>query len=135
MFTLHFDHVGIGVPSIEAASDWYQQALGMRQESVFSVPGADLRGAMLVHPQGFRIELLERAGSRPGPGATDPDEAALTQGFGHLCLRAQDVDAAFAHLVSAGALARREPRPSPRPGYRFAWVSDPFGNLIEVLDR
>jgi predicted enzyme related to lactoylglutathione lyase len=27
------------------------------------------------------------------------------------------------------------PRPSPEPGVRMAYVADPEGNLLEVLDR
>jgi hypothetical protein len=27
-----------------------------------------------------------------------------------------------------------KPGPSPQPGFRFAWVTDPEGNLIELIE-
>ena len=130
-----FDHVGISVAELESASAWYRRALDLTEASVFSVPGTDLRGTMLLHRTGFRIELVQRPGSVPGLQASGPDEAALTRGFGHLCLRVDDVDAAHAELVAAGAASRVEPRAAPRKGARMAWVADPEGNLIELIDR
>jgi len=45
------------------------------------------------------------------------------------------VDAAYAALLDAGATDRMSPRPSPEPGVRMAYVADPEGNLVELLDR
>jgi catechol 2,3-dioxygenase-like lactoylglutathione lyase family enzyme len=90
---------------------------------------------MLISPAGYRIELLERAGSRPGLEAPDPLTAALTRGYGHMGLRVDDVDTTFRALLAAGASERMAPRPAPEPGCRVAFVADPDGNLIELLDR
>ena len=46
-----------------------------------------------------------------------------------------DVDAAYDALLAAGAADRMSPRPSPEPGVRMAFVADPEGNLLELLDR
>ena len=64
-----------------------------------------------------------------------PDEAALRRGYGHMCLDVPDVDAAHAALLAAGAADRMTPRASPEPGVRMAFVADPEGNLIELIDR
>lgn len=133
--TRDLDHIGVSVPDLEAATVWYQRAFALTVASDFSVPGADLRGRMLLHETGFRIELLERVSARAGLRAAHPNEAALTHGYGHMCFRTDDVAAAFAELIAAGAVSRVEPCPSPRPGAMMAWVSDPFGNLIELIDR
>jgi len=34
-----------------------------------------------------------------------------------------------------GARPVMAPRPSPEPGVRMAFVADPEGNLVELLDR
>ncbi|WP_405866590.1 VOC family protein [Streptomyces sp. NBC_00005] len=136
--TSRFDHVGISVPDLEAAVRWYRQALHLTEERAFSVPGTDLRGVMLCHHSGHRVELLHRPSAAPGPVADGPLEAAGTLGYGHLCLAVDtpgEVDAEFARLVAAGAGIRMSPRPAPRPGARMAFVSDPYGNLIELIDR
>jgi lactoylglutathione lyase len=131
-----FDHVGISVADLGRAADWYCAALGLAREFEFEVPHAGLRGAMLLSATGYRVELLERDGSaRPGPLPGGPDEAALRRGFGHMCLDVPDVDAAHAALLAAGATDRMAPRASPEPGVRMAFVADPEGNLIELIDR
>jgi lactoylglutathione lyase len=131
-----FDHVGISVADLGTAADWYCAALGLAREFEFEVPQAALRGAMLLSPAGYRVELLERAGSAAaGPAPAGPDEAALQRGYGHMCLDVADVDAAHARLLAAGAADRMPPRAAPEPGVRMAFVADPEGNLIELIDR
>jgi len=133
---VRFDHVGISVPDLEAAVAWYGKALHLIAAPVFSVPGTDLRGVMLLHQEsGYRIELLHRPGATPGLAPRDPVEAAGTHGFGHICLCVDDVDAEFDRLVDAGAVVRMAPQAAPRAGARMAFVADPYGNLIELLDR
>lgn len=136
--TTRFDHVGISVPDLNAAVAWYCEALHLTEEHAFSVSGTDLRGVMLRHISGHRVELLHRPDAAPGLVADGPLEAAGTLGYGHLCLAVDtpdEVDAEFARLVAAGAGVRMSPRPAPRPGARMAFVSDPYGNLIELIDR
>jgi lactoylglutathione lyase len=131
-----FDHVGISVADLGASADWYCRALGLEKEFEFGLPHLALRGVMLLSRTGYRVELLERAGSAPaGPAPDGPDEAALRRGYGHMCLDIPDVDAAHAALMAAGAADRMPPRPSPEPGVRMAFVADPEGNLIELIDR
>jgi len=131
-----FDHVGLSVSDLAAATEWWCRALGLRPEYRVEPPGADLTGVMLVHPSGFRVELLHRPGSAPGLAPAGPLEAAAHRGYGHLCLCVPDVPGAFAELVAAGATPRRAPEPSPaRPGALTAFLADGDGNLIEILDR
>jgi catechol 2,3-dioxygenase-like lactoylglutathione lyase family enzyme len=90
---------------------------------------------MLASQHGYRVELLHRAGNRTGMQPGSPVDAALTRGYGHFALDVADVDAAYRELIAAGASDRMSPRPSPEPGVRMAYVADPEGNLIELLDR
>ena len=85
--------------------------------------------------RGFRIELLAPRRHVAGLQAANPVEAALTRGFGHVAFDVPDVDAAYDALIAAGASDRMSPRPSPEPGVRMAYVADPEGNLLELLDR
>lgn len=131
----HFDHVGLTVADLRTAVAWYSAAFDLTEEFAFSFDEFDFRGVMLISSVGYRIELLERAGSRPGLQASHPIEAALTRGYGHFALRVTDVDATYDRLLAAGATGRMSPRPSPEPGSRMAFVADPEGNLIELLNR
>ncbi len=130
-----FDHVGLTVADLAAMTDWYCVAFELRVEFEFALDDVELSGVMLRSPRGWRLELLSRPGSVAGLQAANPVEAALTRGFGHVALDVADVDAAYDALVSVGAADRMSPRPSPEPGVRMAYVADPEGNLVELLDR
>jgi catechol 2,3-dioxygenase-like lactoylglutathione lyase family enzyme len=129
------DHVGLNVGDLTTMTAWYTRAFGLTVEFEFALPEHDLRGVMLAAPVGCRIELLCRKGSVPGPRAGNPVDAALTLGFGHVAFDVSDVDEKYRALLAAGAAERMSPRPSPEPGVRMAYVADPEGNLVELLDR
>jgi catechol 2,3-dioxygenase-like lactoylglutathione lyase family enzyme len=130
-----FDHVGLNVADVDAMTSWYAAALGLEVELEFTLDHVDLRGVMLRSAAGYRIELLHRPGSAAGIQAATPVDAALTRGYGHLALDVPVIDEAHEKLLAAGATDRMSPRPSPEPGVRMAYVADPEGNLIELLDR
>jgi catechol 2,3-dioxygenase-like lactoylglutathione lyase family enzyme len=81
---------------------------------------------------GLRLELIEREGSHP-QSFTDPLQASLTQGFGHWALEVDDLEEVFASLTGAGADPVSAPAPAIQPGARFAYVRDPEGNLLELI--
>ena len=130
------DHTGLSVRDLAAAEAWYGAAFGYVRELALRVEPIELDIVMLIHPgQGDRLELLYRPGSAPGPRADDPAAAALVHGFGHIAFDVADLDATFDRVVSLGARPVLTPRPSPEPGVRMAFVADPEGNLVEIIDR
>jgi len=130
------DHIGLSVGDLDGQAAWYTAALGLRALPPLVSEAAGIRTQYLVAPDGqWAIELLERAGSRPGLQAASPSEAILTRGYGHLCVRVDDVDAAWARLLGVGARAVTDPGPSPMSGLPIAYVADPEGNLIELIER
>jgi lactoylglutathione lyase len=132
---MKLDHVGLSVGDVDAMKRWYVGALDLAVEFEFELDHVDFRGAMLLSADGWRLELVHRPEGRPGQLATNPVEAALVHGFGHIALDVPDVDEAYDALMAAGASDRMSPRPSPEPGIRMAFVADPEGNLVELLDR
>jgi catechol 2,3-dioxygenase-like lactoylglutathione lyase family enzyme len=132
---MYFDHVGVSVANLDAQVAWYCAAFELTEANRFEVPSLGLRGTFVVGDAGLAIELLERAGSKPGILAADQAEALLTRGYGHICLRVRDVDLLHTRLLAAGASERMPPQASPEPGVRMSFVADPEGNLIELVDR
>ena len=132
---MRLDHVGLNVADLASMTAWYGAALKLDVEFEFALDHVDFSGVMLRSPDGYRLELLCRTGNGPGLQAANPVEAALTRGFGHVAFDVPDVDPAYDALLAAGATDRMSPRPSPEPGVRMAYVADPEGNLIELLDR
>ncbi|MGH1553277.1 VOC family protein [Streptomyces sp. L7] len=71
----------------------------------------------------------------PGLRAPDPMTAVLTEGYGHFAVTTPELDPVHEALVARGARGSWRPGPSPEPGVRMAWVSDPEGNLIELIEK
>ena len=128
------DHVGLTVADLGTMTAWYGEAFDLATEFEFELRGVAFRGVML-RGNGFRVELLVRDGNVAGLQASSPVEAALTRGFGHIAFDVPEVDLAYDRLLALGASDRMSPRPSPEPGGRMAYVADPEGNLVELLDR
>ena len=130
-----FDHVGLSVADIEAAEQFYAQAFAFERELAFELTPHPIRGLMLRHPSGFRLELFQHGDGEPGIQGVSPIEALATRGYGHFALSAAQIDPVFTAAVAAGAAPVKQPGPSPEPGVRFAFISDPEGNLIELVER
>ena len=124
-------HVGLTVADIDRSQAWYGKALGFELQLGFELPDG-VRGAMLAAAGGARMELFEvrrRGGTVVGRSA----DAMRERGFGHVALEASDLDASYAQAIGAGAISVWEPRQSPEPGRRMAFIHDPDGNLIELI--
>lgn len=132
---MFLDHVGLSVQSLDEQSLWYRTAFGLTEAVPFELEHVGLRGVFVIGADGFALELLERDGSSRGERASDPNSALLAQGYGHICLRVDEVDSVHARLLALGAIELMTPRHSPEPGVRMSFVADPEGNLIELLDR
>jgi len=130
---MRLHHAGISVPDLDRALAWYCEALGLRPGFRFEVPGLGLRGAFALGDGEAGVELLEKTGSVPGVPRADPPSANAVHGFNHVCFRVADLDATYARLLACGAGPVWDPRDSPEPGFRMAYVTDPNGNLIEVV--
>jgi catechol 2,3-dioxygenase-like lactoylglutathione lyase family enzyme len=132
-FTASPHHVGLSVADLDTEQHWYQEHLGLTEviERV-ELPDPPVRTAVLRAPSGLRLELIELAGSQP-VSTNDPLEAARIQTYGHLALDVSNLDTAFAELVAAGANPVSPPAPGASPGVRFAYVQDPEGNLLELI--
>ena len=132
---VRMDHVGLSVADLDAAADFYQRALGFESEFPFELPFDGVRGVMMLHPSGLRLELFERPGAAPGIQGRDPREALATHGYGHFALTAAAIDPVYEGLLAAGGRGIKAPGPSPEPGIRMAFVADPEGNLVELVER
>jgi glyoxylase I family protein len=128
-----FDHVGLSVADLEAAEVFYTNAFGFERQLAFELSPHPIRGVMLTHPGGYRLELFEHSASVPGLRAATPIEAHATRGYNHFALRSDDIDRLWEQALEAGASAIMAPAASPEPGIRFAFLADPEGNLVELV--
>jgi catechol 2,3-dioxygenase-like lactoylglutathione lyase family enzyme len=130
-----FHHISLSVADLDAQEAWYRGAFGLSQvDERLDLPEAGVRTVILGDGAGLRFEFTERAGStavlRP-----DPYSATAAQTFTHLALQVPDLDAAFKRLITEYAASTvSEPGPGATEGVRYAYIHDPEGNLVELIE-
>jgi lactoylglutathione lyase len=107
---------------------FYQQAFGLKIADRLDFDSFTL--IYLSNPESpFELELTVNK------GRTEP--YALGDGYGHLALSVDDLDAEHARLTAAGLSPRKlvDFRNGDRLVARFFFIADPDGYQIEVLER
>ena len=106
-------HIGLSVPDIERARDFYVGLLGFEEGSRVEWGGAAevdaimrLRGTsgkmMILRAGNAFIEMFEFA--TPVPDRPVGERGINQYGFTHLCLDVDDTEAAYARLLAAGLI-------------------------------
>lgn len=126
------DHIGISVPDIDAAIDWYGSMFGFELEMRQHLPIIPADIAFLRRGD-FRIELFQVAGAAAlPPERREPNQDLRTHGNKHVCYRLADVPATVATLRDRGADIVFEKTINGTP---MAFIRDNAGNLIELIQR
>jgi catechol 2,3-dioxygenase-like lactoylglutathione lyase family enzyme len=113
-------HVSIFSRDVPALERFYTETLGLPVTRRW-----DDLGIVFVDVGSTTIELVTSPDRAPHP--------ASVNGFDHLALHVDDVDAAFAALRDAGVTVESEPYDFKE--LRIAFVRDPDGNLLELVQE
>jgi catechol 2,3-dioxygenase-like lactoylglutathione lyase family enzyme len=135
MTAVRFHHISLSVADLTAQEDWYGRAFGLTHvDERLEMPEAGVRTVVLSDAAGLRVEFVQRPGSSPVAYA-DPFAATAVQTFAHVALQVPDLDAAFAHLTGeCAATPVSSPAPGVTEGMRYAYIADPEGNLLELIE-
>ncbi len=112
----------------ERSVDFYGKAFGLAVGDRLDFP--DFTLVYMSNPEAeFEVELTVNK------GRTEPYE--LGDGYGHLAVSVDDIDAEHARFEAAGLKPRKlvEFAPAGEKVARFFFVADPDGYQIEVLER
>jgi lactoylglutathione lyase/glyoxylase I family protein len=129
-------HPCIRVPDYRAALDWYQAAFDFRIVKEWPGPNG-MHLAYLAAP-GDNGSLIEIIG-----GNTTDSESALPddfwESFGptryhHFAFSVPSHTSALDVLQQRGVRIVQPPFKVPELGYQVAFVADPWGNLIELVE-
>jgi methylmalonyl-CoA/ethylmalonyl-CoA epimerase len=118
------DHVGLMVSDMDAALAWYQEVLGATLRDTWANDENGMRWSHLdLGP--LVLELVLRPGLEP----RSPSAA----GFHHIAIEVEDCAAAVADLEARGVSVMFPPSHFDRHDMDWAFVTDPFGNVLEIL--
>ena len=155
MTTTHahtLNHVGVSVPDIDAAIDWYSRLFGfvliaepaeVRPDgSHFGNLSSDICGeryggmkiAHMVTADGVGFELFEFLEPKPEP--REDTMEYWKHGVFHIAITHHDVEAKVAEIVENGGLKRSEIwELIPGEDVRVCYCEDPYGNVIEIISH
>lgn len=139
-------HVGVTVADLDRAVSFWERLLGVPSRdrrvlqgpqlgTMVGYPGVHIESCWIDLPGGTALELLRYLARDEAPY----DEGTAHPGNVHVCLRVDDMDAAHAHAVACGARPVSERpidvRAGPRAGTRLAYLRDPDGVTIELVQE
>ena len=152
MVALTFSHIGITVPDLEKAVEFYskafglyvimgpteikhdESAIGQMCDDVFGEGWGSFRIAHLSLGDGVGIELFEF------PNTVDEERPFeyWRRGLFHFCVQDEDVEARVKIIEELGGRQRmqqvRKYYPGEKP-YRMVYMEDPFGNIFELYSH
>ncbi len=122
---LRFGHVAFEVADVERSVRWYGDALGARK--IYHAPAQNGRPELmfLEFAHGQLVEFFT-GGKNLLASPADPI------GYRHFCLVVDDLEPALAHLAKMNVAPDR--KFIGRARQRIAFISDPDGNSIELMD-
>ncbi len=120
---MQIDHIALRAADPLALASWYEEWFGLRRENLLS---SDVRPPIvfLLDTAGQRIEILPDS---------SPDQRSKVIRFPHLAFSTTDLTRELHRLRNAG-VAVLENR-STSAGWRIAYLVDPDGNLLELVQR
>src|SRR5579862_84961 len=141
---LRFDHVGVVVDDLDAATAFFL-SLGFEREWTGTVDGEWVD--RIVGLDGVRSELV-MVRAPDGGGKLElvkfhaPADDGCAQpapsnrlGLRHICLQIADLDATVDRLRNDGFETVGEVLDAPGAGYRLCYVRGPEGLIVELAER
>jgi catechol 2,3-dioxygenase-like lactoylglutathione lyase family enzyme len=129
------DHAGVSVADLAVSERFYRELLGFDiVEDRFAFPEHDLKGVVLTNTRGARVELFERLGSQSA-GRQHQIESTRRQGWFQFALAVPDIHRSYDALLAAGVQPSLPPSTAPDGVSLVAFLLDPDGNLVELLQR
>lgn len=114
-------HTCLNVADAERSVEWYETNLGF--EHSWGFESGDTTNLYVADDDGTELQLSETEGVEPGEAGDLWD---------HLAVGVEDVDAAFETIDHHGVV--QEPGDQPAAGARTAFVKDPDGHVVELIE-
>jgi lactoylglutathione lyase len=122
-------HTMIRVGDLQRAIDFYTQVLGMRLLRKTDYPGGRFTNAFVGYDEESKTAVLELTHN------WDTKSYDLGSGYGHVAIEVEDAYRACADVKARGGKVAREAGPMKHGTTVIAFVEDPDGYKIELIQR
>ncbi len=122
-------HTMIRVGDLEKSIAFYTEALGMRLLRRHDYPGGRFTLAFVGYGDEGSTAVIELTHN------WDTSSYDLGEGFGHVAIGVEDIEAACSRVREHGGAVVREPGPMKHGSTVLAFVEDPDGYKIEFIER
>jgi lactoylglutathione lyase len=122
---VRFGHVAFKVADVERSVRWYEDAFGAKKIFHAKPDGERPELMFLEFAKGQCVEFFTNGKNRV-------EQPAEPIGYLHFCLLVDDLSGALKHLAAMNVKADRRPFIG-RAGQEIAFISDPDGNIIELM--
>lgn len=116
-------HTCLNVSDVERSVEWYTENLDFEASWGFETPDGETVNRYVADDDGVEIQLSDTEKQTPSAGGDLWD---------HLAVKVEDVDAAFEDIDHHGVV--EAPSDQPAAGARTAFVKDPDGHVIELIE-
>ena len=123
-------HTMIRVKDLDKSLDFYTRLLGMQQLRKKDFPTGDFTLAFVGYGDEVNNTVIELTHNW---GQEEPYD--LGNGFGHLALGVKDIYATCEKLANEGVSIPRPPGPMKHGGSVIAFIEDPDGYKIELIEK
>jgi catechol 2,3-dioxygenase-like lactoylglutathione lyase family enzyme len=130
-FRLH--HVALTVKSLKSSIYWYTKVFDLKIEKQFrnKLSGAEV---VWLSNKELRLEIFHFKNGKPLPSYRRALSHDLrVSGIKHFAIQVADLSGTLHRLVSRGVEVET-PITLGNSGYNYAFIKDPTGNLIELID-
>jgi lactoylglutathione lyase len=119
-------HVAIKVTDLDRSLDYYEKRLGFPEMlRLFNDDGTTWLVYLRITDEQY-LEIFPGAENDRAPGWA-------ANGVNHICFTIDDLDASVARIEAAG-ITLLSPAKDGVDGNRQAWLEDPDGNRIELME-
>jgi lactoylglutathione lyase len=127
-----FSHTSIRTSNMERSIDFYTRLMGLKLLSRHEIKQTNAEIAFLQDPEekGARLELTYYRNQKKFIQADYEDRL-----FDHIAFDIKDMDKTISKLRSEKITITDEPYKLGPTGPQIAFIEDPDGNLIELIER
>ena len=122
-------HTMIRVGDLQRSIDFYTQVLGMKLLRKTDYPGGRFTNAFVGYENEARAAVLELTHN------WDTRSYDMGSGFGHIAVEVEDAYKACDEVRKRGGKIAREPGPMKHGTTVIAFVEDPDGYKIELIQK